>query len=188
MSIQSKRTTAVPILSAIVTKRKNVRGRIIGYRATCMQIERATTRLDAAEAIEQCGHAVTEILANVQRGTYIGQWRNHYYVLMPDGYGYGWNYWIDVFGALDYHVGPEPTRDEAEDKALNHLVTSIWDHEQDDQAFTAGLPEHVRKQCLDYFRWQREYRRLAARGLDDTRVRNILGGFAKEPADGGLCA
>jgi hypothetical protein len=72
---------------------------------------------------------------------------------------------------------------------LRHLATGLWDHDQDDQIFVAGLPADVARSCLSYFQWQREYTRLTARGLDDTRVRNILGGFEKEPeqAEESLC-
>jgi hypothetical protein len=76
-----------------VKKLKDIRGRrIVGYRAHIGAI--ATQGSTPQEAAEKCEAAVHAALARLERGTLVGSWRGHTYVVSPTSEG--WRYWLDT--------------------------------------------------------------------------------------------
>jgi hypothetical protein len=162
-----------------ISKFKNVKGRIVGYRARFGPIDAQGATPN--EAVEQCAKAVQDALERLERGASIGQWRGHTYVVSPDANG--WRAWCDVYSRTDYYTGSGQTREDAEDGVLSHLAASLWTHDVvDDEAFVDGLPQSIKKELVDRFKWYREYKRLADKGYNDSDARAIIGGFKKEDA------
>lgn len=154
-------------MKAKVTKRKNARGRIVGYTASLPYVKADGTT--PSDAVSACEDAATRALARLDRGTRVFFWRDCTIVVSPDVEG--WRYWIWGFRE-DYfvnvtkgHDGPHAEREDAEDAALGHLAQNLWNANVDDTEFVKGLPVHVATTLGRWIRFQREYIKAEARGL-----------------------
>lgn len=160
-----------------VNKRKDVRGRIVGYTATIGPID--VDGETPAAATEGALWAVRLALDRLAQGRAIVVWQGHTIVVSPTPYG--WDYWIDTF-KLEYAITcPNATREGAIDHALYHLAQNDWTHETDDRAYLDTVPEKMRADLAGYFTWQRTYARLKAAGHDDRTIRDIIAGYQTEP-------
>ena len=143
-----------------ITKLKDVRGRITGYRAALGSVEADGTT--PALAGEACEAATLDALQRLDNGTDVHEWRGHHYIVAPTTHG--WSYWLDTFSS-DFFMGPYPRHEEANGAALHHLAQHVWDHDvADDAAFTGDLPPKVRSEIRGWIRFQRAYKRIAAEG------------------------
>jgi len=156
------------MLKPTIKKLKNLRGKITGYRARYgVQQAEGETAKAAALNVET---AVLNALMRLDRGTHIGVWRGHTYVIAPDGDG--WRYWIDTFSRTDYWCMTNGTRDEVQDIAMRGLAQTTWTREvEDDVAFVEGLSYPVRRELVTYFNWQRAYAVARDKGETDESAR-----------------
>lgn len=158
-------------------KRKNVRGRIVGHGAMFAGIigEGPTPK----EAIESCEVRVRAALERLKRGTLVGTWRGHAYVISPTQEG--WQYWIDTHSRTDYAVGmpSDKNRDEAQDAAMFALAQGLWTLEvENDVTFVDGLSYPIRTELLSWIAWQRRYAAAKVTGKSDTEAHAIASGLA----------
>jgi hypothetical protein len=110
-------------------------------------------------------------LGRLERGTFIGQFRGHTFVVFPTLYG--WSYWLDTFTHGYTGHGAGQTQEDAQDHALHHLAQNLWDVScDDDAAFCASIPvESVRDKIASWVRWQRGYEAGRLLGLTDEACR-----------------
>ena len=139
-----------------VTKVKDARGRITGYRATIGPIDREGKTV--AEASAACERATLEALARLDKGASAHQWNGHTFTIAPDSWG--WSYVLPGF--MPHNAGAD--RDTAIRSAQFHLAQVTWTHETDDTAFLASLREDVASELAGWIRFQRAYKRIAAEG------------------------
>lgn len=151
-----------------ITKVKNLRGRITGYRAAIGPVEREGKT--AKEAAQACEQAALEALGRLDNGSEIKRWRDRVYIVIPTTEG--WKYWMDGF-CSDYFVGPYQRHEDANGAALHHLAQNLWDHDQDDATFGEGLPPKVRADVEQWIRFQRAYKLHKAAGRTDNECHRL---------------
>ena len=139
-----------------VTKVKDARGRITGYRATIGPIYREGKTV--AEASAACERATLEALARLDKGASAHQWNGHTFTIAPDSWG--WSYVLPGF--MPQNAGD--TRETALRTAQFHLAQVTWTHDVDDAEFLASLPDAVASELAGWIRFQRAYKRIAAEG------------------------
>src|SRR3954468_18525025 len=155
-----------------VTKQKDARGRIRSHVATFGPIE-CSSSVSAADAIATCARETAAALERLERGTTIGQWQGHTYVVSPDCHG--WRTWCDAFSSGTYHVAMSGTKEDAADSILSHLASIVWTHDvTDDRAYVATLPERLRRDLLERFAWYRKMRAFMALGYTDQQSRDLI--------------
>ena len=161
-------------MKPVIGKRKNARGRIVGYSATLGPLTvHESTPEEASRRVEQ---EALSALERIESGYHFAEWHGHAYLIIPELYG--WAYWLDVFSRYDYHCQcGGKTREEAEQNALHHLAQTVWTHDDDDQELVSTLPEAIRQDLLSWFTWQRGMKRLTAAGHSDQVARDILAGM-----------
>ena len=154
-------------IKAEVTKRKNVRGRVVAHVGSIGPI--SVDGKDAKDAGERAVSETFDALKRLDQGMYIKRFRGHVAVVAPTCWG--WRYWIDTFSD-DYSqdCGDVATggsnRNEAMARALHHLAQNVWNHEvTDDRKFVEELPEQVAQDILRGIAWQRHYRVLTTQGM-----------------------
>ena len=155
-----------------ITKLKDARGRITGYRAELGAVTRDGKTV--AEANEACEHATLEALARLDKGASAHAWNGHTFTIAPDLYG--WSYVLP--GHMPQSAGEN--RETAITSALHHLAQVTWTHETDDAAFLASLPdakrfdgESLASELAGWIRFQRAYKVRAAQGLSDTECHRL---------------
>lgn len=146
-----------------VTKKKNVRGRIVGYAASIGPIE--ASGATPAQAVEACEREALWALERLDRGASVLRWRERMIIAMPCVSG--WCYWFDGLSDKYFNATNASTREDAEDNALHHLAQNLWTSDVDDAAFVKGLPPSVAKEISGWIRFQRGYAKAKARGMSD---------------------
>ena len=157
-------------MKASLGKVKNIRGRITCYTATIGEMR--STGATPKAAIDNCEREVLSALERLDRGTLVGRWRDHTYIVAPaiDG----WGYWIDTFTRGDYRVSGNWTdRESATNNALHHLAQHLWTASADDAAFLADLPASVASELARWIRFQRDYAKLVAEGKTDVEAHRL---------------
>lgn len=160
-----------------LSKLKNLRGRITGHVARFAGIR--AEGVTPAEAVERCETFVRGALQRLDRGTLVGVWHGHAYVISPDTVG--WRYWIDTHSRTDYSVSMPAagTREEAQDAAMFGLAQGLWTPEvEDDVVFTEGLSIPMRKELLSWIAWQRRHAAAVAAGKSGNEAHAIASGLA----------
>jgi len=156
-----------------VTKLKDVRGRITGYRAAIGPIEREAKT--PADAVVACEAATLLALRRLDHGPQFSQRWGHVYCVAPTLYGFA--YWLDTWGAWGAGQsvqGAYATHEEANAHALRHLAQNVWTHDTDDAAFLAVLPEEVvRAEVAQWIRFQRAYFVRKAEGRSDVECHRL---------------
>lgn len=156
-----------------ITKLKDARGRITGYRATLGPIGEDGTcdGNTPAAAIELCETACLAALRRLDSGTECRTWCGHTYAIVPTSQG--WAYWLDTLSG-GRTQGAYSTHEECNARALHHLAQHVWTHDcADDAAFTLELPPAVRGEIAQWIRFQRAYSRHAATGKSDTECHRL---------------
>lgn len=164
-------------LRPTVTKRKDLRGRIVGYSASIGPIELGgccDTPKGASRDVETLALRALERLAE---GPIFGVALGHAYAVAPSIYG--WQYWCDLFSSC-YSTESGHSRAETEREVIRHIAACVWTHETDDPSFLASIPKLTdadRKDLASRFAWYRDMRALTAEGYADNDARQILAGF-----------
>ena len=157
-------------MKPVMNKCKDNRGRITGYVAVVGPIQGAGATV--AEAKANSEQLLEAALDRLERGTLIGQYKGHTYVVSPTVHG--WTYWLDTFSSTTYGCDAGTDKDGAKYQAISHLAKTVWTLDDDDQAFVIGLPVHLQRELVQYFGWQRGYARYRAEGKTDTEAREAL--------------
>lgn len=141
-------------IKPIVTKIKNVRGRITGYRASVESIEaEAPTE---KEAIDACERAVIAARLRLDHGGTHGETWGHHWSVWPTVSG--WAYALDTF--QDRYQIDRPaneTREAACDAAIVHLGQNVWEHTVNDDTFLSFAPASARSALAQWIAFQRAY-------------------------------
>ncbi len=154
-----------------VYKHKDARGRIVGYGAELGAIvgKGATPAL----AVAECDQLTIAAIKRLDRGTAIGKWREHTYVVSP--HVNGWEYWIDTFSQLGYSVsGSWDQREDCVDAALHHLAQNLWSRDTDDTAMIASLPVGPAKDMKGWIAWQRQMIAFEGQGYTQDQARQMI--------------
>jgi hypothetical protein len=153
-----------------VTKLKNARGRIVGYRARFEELEAEGATPQTAR--EACQAMLVAYLRDHQRGSLIARLFERTLWIEPCRYAPGFTYRLE---GSDCVHGPYETREAAEDRAVFHCAQNAWTLEvDDDAAFLASIPlERVRRDLAPWVAWQRRYAAARAAGLDDAAARLV---------------
>lgn len=152
-----------------LTKRKNYRGRILGYTARYAAFEgQGETKAEAVHALEL---AIEHMSQRLEEGVASGRWRNHAWVVAPTLEG--WVYWIDTFARGHYEPTHVMTQEDCIDLAQSHLAQTIWDVNlaDNDEHFIAGLSDKNKLGLRRYFKWQRRYALAIKDGWSDAEAR-----------------
>lgn len=185
-------------MKPVIQTLKNMKRRITGYRASFgpvsvdVKSSLPYPKQVAAEALEK---ALRETLARVEQGAVVVQWtppipgaQQETIVVWPAIEG--WGGWCSVFSSGSYSEFSGGARESLVTSLVQHVMQQAWTVDIDDEALIASVPTWsgqapttrttLQKELRSYFHWQREYRRLRAKGFDDKTARNILGGVQKE--------
>jgi hypothetical protein len=149
---------------------KNARGRIVAHAASLgpIRVQGAT----AKEASDACEKACADALVRLDRGTYLGTWRGHAFIVFPDAYG--WSYWLDTFtGGYSVSCLAIAGREATIDNAIGHLAQVLWSHDTDDAEFVASLPPSLRNETQGWIVFQRAYARFRAEGHSETECHRL---------------
>ena len=157
-------------MKPVMSKRKDSKGRITGHVATVgpIQGEGPTGR----DAVTNNEILVGAALDRLDRGTLIGQYKGHTYVVSPTIHG--WTYWLDTFSSTTYGCDAGTDKDGAKYQAISHLAKTVWTLDDDDQAFVIGLPVTLQRELVEYFQWQRAYRKFRDMGQTDNQARQSI--------------
>jgi hypothetical protein len=156
-------------MKPIITKLKNARGRIVGYRARIgdlQEIDRPTV----AEAKTACLAMLAAYLRDHQRGSLTLRLFDRDMMLEPCRYAPGFTYRLQ---GSDCVHGPYETREATEDRAVFHCAQNAWTLETDDAAFFAAIPPQTVKELAPWVRWQRAYAAARAAGMSDHEARAV---------------
>jgi hypothetical protein len=153
-----------------ITKLKNARGRIVGYRARIGDLQEIDRPTAAAVAVA-CEAMLEAYLRDHQRGSLTLRLFDRDLYLEPCRYAPGFTYRLQ---GSDCIHGPYETREAAEDRAVFHCAQNAWTLETDDAVFFAAIPlETVRRELASWVRWQRAYAAARAAGMDDAQARQV---------------
>jgi hypothetical protein len=153
-----------------ITKLKNARGRIVGYRARMSDLQEID-RPTAAAAAVACEAMLDAYLRDHQRGSLTRRLFERDLYLEPCRYAPGFTYRLQ---GSDCIHGPYETREAAEERAVFHGAQNAWTLETDDAAFFAAIPlETVRRELAPWVRWQRAYAAARAAGMNDAEARQV---------------
>jgi len=155
-----------------ITKLKNARGRITGYRAAIGPIE--ADGKTPAEATEACERATLDTLSRLERCRSVRAltWQGRTFVVAPTLDG--WSYWLDTFSQGYSNMLPPSSFEDASDRAMHHLAQHVWNHDvEDDAAFVASLPSGIRSDLTGWIRFQRAYKIREAEGRNDNETHRL---------------
>lgn len=137
------------------------RGKTLGYVAAIGAITSNTSDTEAA-AKDNAERRVYDAIDRLSRGT-IARVRHGITAIISPTID-GWQYELLRADGTRCTVSlPTQTQalEDAEDKALSHLLQNVWGHNvTDDREFAENTPKAVQVEILTWIAFQRDYKRL----------------------------